>query len=717
MLTELTIKEFINKVLSNDPVPGGGSVSALNGALATSLAAMVANLTIGRKKYVEVNEIMEDLSVRFEELTRQLITDVDRDSEAYDRVFSAFKLPKETDEEKAIRSEAIQKETKYAAQVPMEVARTVHSILPMIDVVARKGNSNAVTDACVSMMCARTAILGALLNVRINLTSIKDEKFVKEMSEEADMIEQTTIAEEQKILDYVKTIFNPNLRGKKKNQTMKNVYQIGSGDLTFDIIERIINENLKLELAPEAKDRIQKCRDYLDKKIKESDVPLYGITTGFGSLCNRNISSDELSTLQENLVKSHACSVGAEMPHVIVKLMFLLKAHALSLGHSGVQVITVQRIIDFFNNDVMPIVYDRGSLGASGDLAPLANLFLPLIGVGDVYYKGKRCEAISVLDEFGWEPVKLKSKEGLALLNGTQFMSANGVYAILKAFRLSKKADLIAAISLEAFDGRIDPFMDCIQQMRPHKGQIETGAAFRRILEGSEIIAQPKQHVQDPYSFRCIPQVHGATKDAINHVASVLLTEINSVTDNPTIFPDEDLIISGGNFHGQPLALVYDYLAIAMAELGNISERRVAQLIMGLRGLPEFLVANPGLNSGFMIPQYAAASMVSQNKMYCYAASSDSIVSSNGQEDHVSMGANAATKLYKVMDNLEHILAIELMNAAQGLDFRRPLRSSPFIEKFLATYRNEVPFIKEDIVMYKEIHKTVAFLKRHQVNY
>ena len=399
---------------------------------------------------------------------------------------------------------------------------------------------------------------------------------------------------------------------------MKNVYQIGSGDLTFDIIERIINENLKLELAPEAKDRIQKCRDYLDKKIKESDVPLYGITTGFGSLCNRNISSDELSTLQENLVKSHACSVGAEMPHVIVKLMFLLKAHALSLGHSGVQVITVQRIIDFFNNDVMPIVYDRGSLGASGDLAPLANLFLPLIGVGDVYYKGKRCEAISVLDEFGWEPVKLKSKEGLALLNGTQFMSANGVYVILKAFRLSKKADLIAAISLEAFDGRIDPFMDCIQQMRPHKGQIETGAAFRRILEGSEIIAQPKQHVQDPYSFRCIPQVHGATKDAINHVASVLLTEINSVTDNPTIFPDEDLIISGGNFHGQPLALVYDYLAIAMAELGNISERRVAQLIMGLRGLPEFLVANPGLNSGFMIPQYAAASMVSQNKMYCY---------------------------------------------------------------------------------------------------
>ena len=463
----------------------------------------------------------------------------------------------------------------------------------------------------------------------------------------------------------------------------KNVYQIGSGELTFEIIERIINENLKLELAPEAKLRIQKCRDYLDHKIASSEEPLYGITTGFGSLCTKNISPGELGTLQENLIKSHACSVGEEIRPVIIKLMMLLKAHALSLGHSGVQLITVQRILDFFNNDVLPIVYDRGSLGASGDLAPLANLFLPLSGVGDVNYKGKKCEAISVL----------------------------------KAFRLSKKADLIAALSLEAFDGRIDPFMDCIQQIRPHPGQIETGEAFRKLLAGSELIERPKAHVQDPYSFRCIPQVHGATKDAIRYVSSVLLTEINSVTDNPTIFPDEDRIISGGNFHGQPLAISYDFLAIALAELGNISERRVSQLIMGLRELPEFLVANPGLNSGFMIPQYAAASMVSQNKMYCYAASSDSIVSSNGQEDHVSMGANAATKLYKVMDNLEHILAIELMNAAQGIDFRRPLKTSPLLESFLHAYRKEVPFVKDDIVMYKEIHKTVAFLKRTKLEY
>lgn len=498
---------------------------------------------------------------------------------------------------------------------------------------------------------------------------------------------------------------------------MNNIYQIGSSELSFDLIEHIINENIKLELAPEAKERIEKCRNYLDKKIATSKEPLYGITTGFGSLCNKNISNDELGTLQENLIKSHACSVGEEVRPVIVKLMMLLKAHALSLGHSGVQVVTVQRILDFFNNDVLPIVYDRGSLGASGDLAPLANMFLPLIGVGDVYYKGKKREAISVLDEFGWEPVKLMSKEGLALLNGTQFMSANGVFAVLKAQRLSRRADLIASLSLEAFDGRIDPFMDCLQKIRPHKGQIETGENFRKLLEGSELIAGHKEHVQDPYSFRCIPQVHGATKDAIRYVSSVLLTEINSVTDNPTIFPDEDIIISGGNFHGQPLAISYDFLAIAMAELGNISERRTAQLIMGLRGLPEFLVANPGLNSGFMIPQYAAASMVSQNKMYCYAASSDSIVSSNGQEDHVSMGANAATKLFRIMDNLEYILAIELMNAAQGIEFRRPRKTSPILEHFLNEYRREVPFVKEDIVMYKEIQKTVAFLNRSKFDF
>ena len=493
---------------------------------------------------------------------------------------------------------------------------------------------------------------------------------------------------------------------------MKNVYHVGSGELTFDIIERIINENLKLELASEAKERIQKCRDYLDHKIAESEEPLYGITTGFGSLCSKNISPDELGTLQENLIKSHACSVGEEIRPVIIKLMMLLKAHALSLGHSGVQVITVQRILDFFNNDVMPIVYDRGSLGASGDLAPLANLFLPLIGVGDVYYKGKKREAISVLDEFGWEPVKLMSKEGLALLNGTQFMSANGVFAILKAFRLSKKADLIAALSLEAFDGRIDPFMDCIQQIRPHRGQIETGDNFRKLLEGSEIIAQYKAHVQDPYSFRCMPQVHGAVKDTVAYVASVVEREINSVTDNPTIFMEDDLIISGGNFHGEPLALVLDFLSIAIAELGSISERRVYRLIAGDRKTPEFLVANSGLNSGFMIPQYAAAAIVSKNKQLCSPCSVDSIPSSNEQEDHVSMGGNAATKTVKVIENVERVLAIELMNAAQAIEMQRPTKTSAYLENFLAEFRTIVPFNSQDRVMYQDIEAAVEFLKQ-----
>ena len=477
-------------------------------------------------------------------------------------------------------------------------------------------------------------------------------------------------------------------------------------------MDELINSQFKLELSKESVELISKCRNYLDAKMENESTPIYGITTGFGSLCNRTISKDELSQLQNNLVMSHACSTGDEVAPEIVRLMLFLKAHALSLGHSGVQVDTVQRIIDFYNNDILPVVYDRGSLGASGDLAPLSNLFLPLIGMGEVRHNGKIRPAEEVLKEMNWKPIELRSKEGLALLNGTQFMSSHGVYAMVKAFKIAKISDIIGAVSLEAFDGRIDPFHANIQNVRPHQGQIETARNLRKILEGSELIARPKKHVQDPYSFRCMPQVHGASKDAINYVAGVLLTEINSVTDNPTIWPDEDLIISGGNFHGQPLAITFDFLAIALAELANISERRTAQLILGLRGLPEFLVANPGLNSGFMIPQYAAAAMVSQNKQLCTPASVDSIVSSNGQEDHVSMGANAATKLLRVIDNVERILAIELFDAAQALEFRRPAKSSPYIEEFVADYRQIVPFVKIDKIMYKEMDKTVEFIRQ-----
>ena len=454
-----------------------------------------------------------------------------------------------------------------------------------------------------------------------------------------------------------------------------------------------------------------RCREYLDRKIKDSEQPVYGITTGFGSLCDISVGGDELSQLQRNLVMSHSCGTGEQVPSEIVRLMLLLKIRSLSYGYSGVRLETVERLIDFYNNGILPVVYRQGSLGASGDLAPLAHLSLPLLGLGEVEHDGRRRPSAEVLEEFGWKPLELQSKEGLALLNGTQFMSAYGVQAVIDARRLSDWADRIGALSLDAFDGRIEPFYDEVHVIRAHPGQLATARAVRSLLEGSELIRRPKKHVQDPYSFRCMPQVHGATKDTIDYVAGVLETEINSPTDNPTIFPDEDMIISAGNFHGQPIALAMDFLAIALAELGSISERRIYKLISGSRGLPHFLVANPGLNSGFMIPQYTAASIVSQSKGLCMPASVDSIPSSQGQEDHVSMGANAATKLRRVVLNTERVLAIELFNAAQALEFRRPARTSPALENLVADYRRRVPFIDNDTVMYPYIEASVQFLR------
>jgi histidine ammonia-lyase len=492
------------------------------------------------------------------------------------------------------------------------------------------------------------------------------------------------------------------------------MHNITTSTLDLHTISEIISGNKKLTLSDEAKNNISACRDYLDKKMASQKGPIYGINTGFGSLCNVVIPDADLEKLQTNLVMSHACGTGDEVPNEVVKLMLLLKIQALSYGRSGVQLQTVERLVDFFNNDVLPVVYQQGSLGASGDLSPLAHMCLPLLGLGEVFYNGKKQSAADALTQLNLKSVALKSKEGLALLNGTQFMSAYGVWCLLQTKKLNIAADVISAVSLDAFDGRIDPFKPHIHSIRPHKGQIKTAANMRKLLEGSEIIKREKEHVQDPYSFRCIPQVHGASKDAIEYVENVFLTEINSVTDNPTVFPDEDEIISGGNFHGQPLALALDFLAIALAELGNISERRTYQLIAGLRGLPPFLVAKPGLNSGFMIPQYTAASIVSQNKQLCSPASVDSIVSSNGQEDHVSMGSNAATKCFKVVENLQRILAIELFNAAQAIEFRKPLNSSTAIQKVLADFRKNVPFVDEDIIMYTQIEASVQFLKKSQ---
>lgn len=467
----------------------------------------------------------------------------------------------------------------------------------------------------------------------------------------------------------------------------------------------------KLALSTAAQQRIAHNRSYLDNILRGGDT-YYGINTGFGSLCNVKVEPDELSQLQENLVCSHACGMGDEVPEEIVKLMLLLKVHGLSQGYSGVRTEIVQRLADFYNNSIHPVVYELGSLGASGDLAPLAHLCLPLFGKGKVRYKGAVREAAEVLKETGLEPLPLAAKEGLALLNGTQFMSSYGTWSLVQAKRLLVWADVIGALSADAFMAKNEPFQHPIHRVRPHKGQIATAQRILNLLQGSGIQAKPKVQVQDPYSFRCMPQVHGATKDVVDTVTNVVETEINSVTDNPIVFHDEDAIMSGGNFHGQPLALHLDFLAIAMAELANISERRTYLLISGQRNLPPFLAPDAGLNSGFMITQYTAAAIVSQNKHLCMPASVDSIVSSNGQEDHVSMGANAATKLRRVIMNVQRVLAIELLTAAQALDMRRPDKSSEPLEKVWNALRAEISFMDRDRILHDDLIKAELFLNR-----
>ena len=462
-----------------------------------------------------------------------------------------------------------------------------------------------------------------------------------------------------------------------------NYLPLDKSHTDFQQIKNLLDSKQLVSITFAAHESIIKCREYLDKKMAGSDALFYGINTGFGFLQNVKIDKDQLTELQSNLLKSHACGMGEEVPQDIVKLMIALKIKSLSYGHSGVQVDTVNRLMDMHNNDMLPVIYTQGSLGASGDLAPLSHLSLPLIGLGEVYLKGKKMPAAKALKQLDWQPISLQSKEGLALINGTQFMTAYGMHNLVQCDRLMKWANIIAAISFDAFDCSLDPLNENIHRVRSHTGQVNTAATLRDLLKGSSIAEGNKKQVQDPYSFRCIPQVHGATADTINYVQSVFIKEINSVTDNPNVFPDEDLIVSGGNFHGQPLALALDFLSIAMAELGNISERRTYQLISGLRNLPMFLIKNPGLHSGFMIPQYTSAGIVSENKQLCTPSSVDSISSSNNQEDHVSMGANAATKCKRVVDNVEKVLAIELLTAVQAIDFKRPLKTSPYLEKII----------------------------------
>jgi len=482
--------------------------------------------------------------------------------------------------------------------------------------------------------------------------------------------------------------------------------------LSLDRLAAILDSGAALTLSAESIQLINHCHQYLTHKLAQADTPFYGINTGFGALYNVRISPEDLSELQHNLVKSHACGAGSEVPSDVVRLMLLLKIQSLAYGFSGIRLEVVERLQLFYNEEVYPVIYQQGSLGASGDLAPLAHLSLPLIGLGEVYFKGQRLSGMAALQRLGLQPLELQAKEGLALLNGTQFSTAYSVWSLLKAGRLLHLADMTAALSHDAFDGHLSPFDERIHRIRPHAGQQQVAAGMRKWLEGSALALRPKAHVQDPYSFRCVPQVHGASRDAIAHTREVVLTEVNAVTDNPNLFPDQDAILSGGNFHAQPIALALDYLAIALAEIGSISERRTYQLISGTRGLPAFLTPRPGLHSGLMIPQYTAASIVSQNKQLCTPASVDSIVSSNGQEDHVSMAANAATKAYQIVNNVHTLLAIEWMTAAQALEFRRPMLTSPALEGIVARYRNLVPRLETDRVLHDDIQTTIVFLNK-----
>lgn len=493
---------------------------------------------------------------------------------------------------------------------------------------------------------------------------------------------------------------------------MKRTLLIDNDCLHFEQVNDLLDHQQQIELTPDTKQRVEKCRTYLDSKMEGHRGLFYGINTGFGFLQNVEIDKDQIEQLQYNLIVSHACGMGEEVPAEIVKLMLMLKVQSLGYGHSGVQLDTVERLTQMFNNNVLPVIYTQGSLGASGDLAPLSHMSLPLLGLGEVYFERKKYPSKVILDKFGWQPIRLQSKEGLALINGTQFMSAYGMYCLKKSAHLLQLADLICALSFDAFDCVSGPLHPNIQKIRGHKGQASTAAIITKYLQGSEVAVQIKEQVQDPYSFRCVPQVHGATKDVFENVLNVFLTEINSVTDNPNVFPDEDLIVSGGNFHGQPLALHLDFLSIAMSELANISERRIYQLISGQRNLPLFLVQDAGLNSGFMIPQYTAAGIVSENKQLCTPASVDSISSSNNQEDHVSMGANAATKCLRVINNVERVLAIELLSAAQAFDFRRPLKTSPILEDLFAAFRKEVSFNDKDRVLHNDMMNAVEFIRK-----
>jgi len=491
-------------------------------------------------------------------------------------------------------------------------------------------------------------------------------------------------------------------------------YIIDAKNISLSEIFEIVKNKKKISLSSLVISNINKSREFLEKRIKSSKKPMYGINTGFGDLHNVEINNTDLNELQSNLIRSHACGTGTKVESGIVKMMMLLKIISLSKGYSGIKLKTVERLIHFYNNNICPVVYKYGSLGASGDLSPLSHMSLPLIGEGEVEYNGELIKSKKVLEIHKLDKIILESKEGLALINGTQFMLSSFINSLFDAYRISYFSDKIASLSLDAYKCDLSPFDESISNIRPHNGHRSVSKRILSFLKDSEIHNIDKQDVQDPYSFRCIPQVHGASLDSIDYCATVIETEINSVTDNPLIFPEEDKIISGGNFHGQPLALAIDFLKISLSEFGSISERRIFNLMSGKRDLPPFLINNPGLNSGLMIVQYTAASLVSANKQLSTPSSIDSITSSNGQEDHVSMGANGANQLREICKNIYDILSIELISAAQAKEFNNH-KLSKNLNKFIDELRVITPFISQDQIMYKEIKKVNEFLKSYKI--
>ncbi len=492
---------------------------------------------------------------------------------------------------------------------------------------------------------------------------------------------------------------------------MSTVFNYGSDQLTVAKVIAIASGNMKAVLDKTAIQKIEASHSSV-QEIVSSKKTVYGVNTGFGILANTPISEEDTATLQYKILQSHSVGVGDPIATEVAKLMLITKVHALAQGYSGVQLSTLERIIWHIENDVIPVVPEKGSVGASGDLAPLAHLFLPLIGLGEVFYKNTRYKAQEALDKFQLSPIELGPKEGLALINGTQFILSFAVKAVQRMHNCLEAADIIGAMTLESLTGTNAPFDERLHQLRPFNGNKLVAQRLRLLLKDSAIM---KSHmdcgrVQDPYSLRCMPQVHGASRNAWLHLKELTEIELNAVTDNPIIFNASDTI-SGGNFHGQPIALPLDYCCFAASEIGNISDRRCYLLLEGKWGLPMLLMKDVGLNSGFMIPQYTTAALVTENKTLCFPASADSIPTSLGQEDHVSMGSISGRKLNRVLDNLEYILAIELLSACQAIEFRRPLKSSELLEFAHDHVREFVSFASEDRIFADDINKVAGLIK------